>query len=385
MEVNPISDIASIVAASQAAKNTENRSEVSIPKQDAAAPETSKDVDSFIAFLKKSLGKSGPAEVHEEELYSSLIALRLEKESPEALAHYQKMVVEYSSSMARADGWVPMEDVAKLALKSVVAEGMVTNEKAEMINAEAFQGAQLDANMEMLFDGRGDTKAVMGADEAMFKVKEFLAKVDSGEIKITGLSLDTPSNQGHVSGKEIMSGKGVEGLDGVEGPMSAKQIRFTWKHESDRDGNLAILLPTMLNGLVRSVKIYSEDGELIETGDYSKQTGDSRAVYRFNKPGGEYGRNVDVVVTKKNGEELVYRVKNGGERTYVAQNDYKVGYNENSAMASSGVSSSPIPVSSSSASSSSSEDSVTSASSSSSSDSGSVPPPSAMIGNPAVM
>lgn len=382
MEINPSSEISKIVAASQAAKNIDNQQEVEAAEQGSTTPESNKEVDSFIAFLQKSLGKSGPAEVHEEELYSSIIAQRLEKESPEALAHYQKMVTEYSSSMARADGWVPMEDVAKLALKSVVAEGLVTNEKAEMINAEAFQGAQLDANLEMLFDGRGDTKAVLGADEAMFKVKEFLAKVDSGEIKITGLSLETPSNQGHVSGKEIMTGKGVEGAEGIagaEGPLSEKQIRFTWKHISDKDGNLAILLPTMLNGLVKSVKIYSEDGELIETGGYSKHTGDNRAVYRFDEPGKEYGRNVDVVVTKKNGEELVYRVKNGGERTYVAQNDYKLGHDEKSMVASSSSASSSASPSSPAASS-----SGESMASSSSSSGGSVPAPSPLIGNPAV-
>lgn len=382
MEVNPSSEIASIVAASQAAKNTDKQSEVKEVGQGSTAPESGKEADPFIAFLQKSLGKSGPAEVHEEELYSSLIAQRLEKESPEALAHYQQMVAEYSNSMARSDGYVPMEDVARYALKSVASKGLVSAERADMINAEAFQGAQLDANLEMLFDGRGDTRAVLGADEAMFRVREFIAKIDSGEIKLDARSVNTPSNQGHISGKDIMNGKAVEGAEGflgAEGVLSEKQIRFTWKHISDKDGNLAILLPTMLNGLVKSVKIYNEDGELLEKGDYSKQTMDSRAVYRFNQPGKEYGRNVDVVVTKKNGEELVYRVKNGGERTYVAQNDYKLGYDESKSMVASSSSSSGA-----SSSSSSSNVNASASSSSNTTSSSSVPDPSPLIGNPAV-
>ena len=373
MEVTPPVDVNSIIAASQPAKNTEDEASISSEGQGATTPSSSKDVDSFIAFLQKSLGKSGAAEINEEELFSSIIAQRLDKESPEALAHFEKMVKEYSGSMARGDGYVPVEDVAKYALKSVVAEGLVTAEKADMINAEAFQGAQLDSNLEMLFDGRGDTKAVMGADEAMFKVKEFMSKVDSGEIKVEARSLEIPSNQGLRSGKELMSGgEGVGGLEGAEGLLgggSEKQIRFTWKHESDSDGNLAILLPTMLNGLVKSVKIYGEDGDLIETGDYSKQTGDSRAVYRFNEPGKAYGRNVDVVVTKKSGEELVYRVKNGGERTYVPQDDYKLGYKEKSDVPSSSAPEEPV---------------ASASSSSSDSGSSSVPPPSSLIGNPAI-
>lgn len=294
--------------------------------------------DDFAAYLMKSLGKTGQQEVNEEELFAGIISERLNAENPEAATFYDQKVQELSLSMAREDGYVPLEDVAKAALQATVDEGKIDLDKAEMINAEAFSSAQLDDNLDCLYDGRGDTSAVSSMEEAMFKVKQVLDQINAGTLSLEARALDIPSNVGTTPGYMIASGSSIANaerpLDGAigsdvatnevaaDGASSEKQVRFTWKHEAS-DGNLAILLPTKLNGQIDGVSLYDSDGNLLEKGDYSKQTGDQRAVYRFNDPGSEYGKNIDAVVFLDNGQTLTYHVSNGGERTYVPQDDYK--------------------------------------------------------------
>ena len=130
--------------------------------------------DDFSAYLMKSLGRTGQQEVNEEELFSAVISQRLNAENPEAATFYDQKVKELSVSMARADGYVPLEDVAKSALQATVDEGHVTQEQAEVINGEAFSSAQRDENLDCLYDGRGDTAAVATMEEAMFKVKQIM-------------------------------------------------------------------------------------------------------------------------------------------------------------------------------------------------------------------
>ena len=154
----------------------------------------------------------------------------------------------------------------------------------------------------------------------MFNIEEQLSQVDAGTKTILARSIETPVNVGTTPGHQL-SGSEASRLSLGEG--SEKQIRFTWKHVAS-DGNLAILLPSRLRD-IKSVAIYDAQGELLEKGDYAKRTNDDRAVFRFNEPGKEYGKEVDVKITLDNGEELVYHVDNGGERTYVPQDEYTKG------------------------------------------------------------
>lgn len=277
--------------------------------------------DEFSSFLMKQLSRESTSEVNEEELFSAIIGQRLSKESQEAVDFYNEKVKSLSSSMARADGWVPVEDVAKEALKATVDAGKVTKEKAEMINASAFECAQIDDNKECLFDSRGTTKAVASMEEMMFKIKSMMEEIDAGKKTITARSLDIASNQGMTPGAMLGSSEAAKLAAGLGvGEGSEKQIRFTWKHEAS-DGNLAVLLPQRLRDIDK-VEIF-KDGELVEKGHYSKRTGDDRAVFRFDEPGKEYGKDVDVKITMDNGDTYTYNVKNGGERTYVPQDDYE--------------------------------------------------------------
>jgi hypothetical protein len=323
------------LAASQILQNTADSADENQQTASTQSDSTQSTEDDFSAFLLQSLGRSGQQQVNEEELFSSVIGEQLNELDPEAATYYQSQVQQFTTSMARGDGYVPVEDVAKAALKATVAAGKVSQDDAEMINAKAFASSQLDDNLDSLYDGRGDTSAVATMDEAMFKVQQVLDQVEAGTLTLSPRSLDIPSNVGTTPGTMLLQGllggdlerAGLDGAEESEEAESAdetseKQTRFTWKHEAS-DGNLAVLLPTRLNGSIAGVSLYDSDGNLIEEGDYSKRTGDNRAVFRFNHPGSYYGKDIDVAVSQDDGDVLIYNVKNGGERTYVPQDDYK--------------------------------------------------------------
>lgn len=59
-----------------------------------------------------------------------------------------------------------------------------------------------------------------------------------------------------------------------------------WEPASENDQNLAVFLGTAY-GLPR-VNILDEHGNIIESGRYEGRADDSRPIYRFNLPGGEY-------------------------------------------------------------------------------------------------
>ncbi|MBP9838868.1 MAG: hypothetical protein KBC84_09155, partial [Proteobacteria bacterium] len=205
----------------------------------------------FKDFLLKSLSRSEAENVNEEELYSSIISKQLTKESPELGKYFDDKVASLKSSMARSDGYVPVEDVARHALMDAVTEGKLTKEKADQINGIAFESAQLDGNKDALYDGRGTTSAVAKLSEIMFNIEEQLSQVDAGTKTILARSIETPVNVGTTPGHQL-SGSEASRLSLGEG--SEKQIRFTWKHVAS-DGNLAILLPSRLRD-IKSVAIY---------------------------------------------------------------------------------------------------------------------------------
>ncbi len=63
---------------------------------------------------------------------------------------------------------------------------------------------------------------------------------------------------------------------------------FLWKPESEKDGKLAVLIPSKFTGKVKSVKIFDKNGKKVGTGEYSGTANGNREHFRFDKPGGKY-------------------------------------------------------------------------------------------------
>lgn len=83
---------------------------------------------------------------------------------------------------------------------------------------------------------------------------------------------------------------------------------FLWKPNSERNGNLVVLMPASLSAPpVGSVTVNGE------TGSYSGNHNGNRAHFRFSKPGSAYGSNVRVVLNKA-GQTYQWTVPNGGSR-----------------------------------------------------------------------
>jgi hypothetical protein len=79
-----------------------------------------------------------------------------------------------------------------------------------------------------------------------------------------------------------------------------KSGEFLWKPQSDKDGKLAILLPSPLVGKVDSVSVVSPNGSS-QKGSYAGVGNGSREHFRFTKPGGDFQDGSKVVITMKDG------------------------------------------------------------------------------------
>ncbi len=290
------------VEATKEIQPTEN-TEVSIQTTDEATSEPNAD---FSNFMLRALGGAGKTQANEEELFAAIIERRLEAENPEAANLYSSKKAEFMSSMARADGYVSVEDVANASLKEVVAAGLIDEEMGGKIKGEAFAAAQLDDNLNALYDGRGSgndpTIAVAEVNDAMSRVEQMLKQIDSGELQVDTISLDSSAPSGAV---------GSQPLDGSGG--------FLWKPESESDGNLVVLLPTELRGQIDKVEIHSEmppseENKLGEGRFAGDEHNGARLHYRFDKPGAEYGNNAHVVAYKDTGEVLEWLIPNGADR-----------------------------------------------------------------------
>ena len=80
---------------------------------------------------------------------------------------------------------------------------------------------------------------------------------------------------------------------------------FLWKPVSDKDGNLAIVLPKRLTGKVTGVKIVMKDkSQRLAKGRYSGIGNGDREHFRFNKPGGKFPKGSIVMITLEGGKTI---------------------------------------------------------------------------------
>jgi hypothetical protein len=266
-----------------------------------ASDKTSQSTD-FDKTLKAFITPDGANKVSEEDLFSALVQERIKKEKgDDALKGFQEILKTSKDSMRKPDGFVPMEDATKDALLKFQAAGKLTVEEANKIYSQAFDGAQLDANTEALYDGRGGkndpTIAVATMEQALMGSRVKIGKFDSGETKVKMRNLLEPSN-----------GKGSAPAGG------AGDTGFLFKPESEKDKKLVVLLPPKLAGLISSVRLMSPSGDLLEAGNFSGNGNGGRDHYRFSKAGGEYPDGLTVEATLKSGEVVRYKIAETSER-----------------------------------------------------------------------
>jgi len=91
--------------------------------------------------------------------------------------------------------------------------------------------------------------------------------------------------------------------------------QFLWKPVSDKDGNLAILIPSKLTGKIKSVVVLSPDkSKVLGRGSYSGVGNGNREHFRFSKSGGEYPDKSIALVTLKDGSKQYVTIRDSSSR-----------------------------------------------------------------------
>jgi len=278
-----------------------------------AMADTGSSQGDFNTTLKAFLSPDKSNKVSEEELFSALVQERIKKTKGEsALTEFKTIFESAKKRLQKSDGFVPMEDAAKEALKEFRDAQKISKEEADSIFSQAFAGAQLDQNKEALFDNRGGpndpTMAVAEMEQALLLSGALISKFDAGAEKAPVRSLDTPSNAAATAGA---------GATGSE----ASGAGFLFKPVSESDGKLAVLLPPRLAGLVKGLALVGPNGEVIETGRYTGNGNGGRDHYRFSRSGGQYPDGVMVQATLATGELVSYTIRETSQRTENIQPD----------------------------------------------------------------
>jgi hypothetical protein len=258
---------------------------------------TGETIGAFDEILSKILKPNSANKVNEEELFAGIIEERTSTlKGEEASKTYHDKLDEYMASMQRADGYIPVEDAARKALGDMVDLGVLSQEESEMVHAQSFRAAQLDNNLNALYDGRGSagdpTIALASMDSALLGAKTVINKLEVGE-EID----DSNSDDGSTIGDEIGGDTG-----------------FVFKPVSEKDGNLAILFPPSFTDQIEDIFLKDKEGNEIEVGNAQGPTNGNRETFRFQKPGAEYLKNIMVEVLLKNGSIMQYEILNSSER-----------------------------------------------------------------------
>ncbi len=271
---------------------------------DKAVSQSSSD-SGFDATLKAFLGTDSAKKVSEEELFSALIQERIKKtKGDDALKEFQGLLSDAKTRLRKPDGFIPIEDATKEALRAFRDSGKLKTEEADSLYSQAFAAAQLDENKEVLFDDRGGpndpTMAVAAMEQALLLSRALVEKFDAGSEKAPERSLSEVSNGKVFSGGSVYPGGGDTG--------------FLYKPVSESDGKLVVLLPPRLTGLVKGLTLIGPNGEIIEQGRYTGNGNGGREHFRFGKPGAQYPDGLTVQATLASGELVRYIIKETSQR-----------------------------------------------------------------------
>jgi hypothetical protein len=265
----------------------------------AVTQKSSGDKSAFQQMLNSMLQTDSGGQVNEEQLFSAIINERLTTQAGEdAASEYRKMFAEFQQEMQRADGYIPVEDAANMALEGLVEKGMISQEQFETVQNQAFTAAQIDGNSNALYDSRGTTVAVTLINMALQSAEETINGLADGTI--------TPSGYGTVSDSVSKAGEGNGTFVGGDG--------FLYKPVSESNGNLVILLPSSMQGSVASINLLDGAGNSLETGQSYGPYDDGRPLFRFGRTGAAYPDNLTVQVNLSSGDVKEYTIPDSAKR-----------------------------------------------------------------------
>ena len=302
------------------------------PTETTESTGTSAGNSTFAAFLQPLLAPDQANQVSEEELFAGVVEQRLKDlKGDEVAQKYHEALEREKTALRKSDGFIPYEEAAKNALKSLRSDETLTSEEADKVYSEAFAASQLDGNTEALWDNRGGpgdaTMAMEAIQAAILRAETYVGTLADGSAAAVIRSLDETA-AGKVGTAVSAGGASVGSSSGSGGSSSLPESTtspsgsvmdgadgFLFKPISNNESRLAVLLPGSFKGLVADVLLKDSAGNVLDTGR-STGYGDTgeREKFAFSKQGGEYPQNITVEVQLIDGTTRVYEIPDPSQR-----------------------------------------------------------------------
>lgn len=267
---------------------------LSQPTATASTPSQTEVRGNFAAMLQSLITPDKANQLSEEELFAGSIHDGIEKLKGSDLAQtYDTALLKDSQSIKQSDGFICWEDAGKLALKDLRTSGTLSGAEADKVYSQAFAAAQLDSNLNDIWDGRGRTVAVADTQTALKKAEDMFTQIDTGTVTVSARSLDEITPNGPtLGGATVAIGKSA----GSTG--SAGSGPFLWKPVSQNEGKAIVILPDAFAHKVQSVFLKDATENIIDQAQ-SVSYGDTgtREKLKFSKAGQDYTGPLTVQVT----------------------------------------------------------------------------------------
>lgn len=275
-------------------------------------------VSDFEKYLRANLTSGGSGKVSEEELFASVMGERLNGLKGEEVAKaYREELEKNKSALKSGDGYIPFEDAAKKTLQALVEKGSITKDEGNKIYSESFQAAQLDSNLNALYDDRGgpgdSTIAVETLEAALLSARVKIESLSGGSDKLTARELSEPTlSKSQLMGSSA-AGSASSLLDSASTALAGGGFLFK---PVAGDGRLAVLSPNKVGPNVESITLKDASGNVIEKGHFTSYGDDGRmrAKFSFSKPGGSYPKNLMVEILYKDGQTQQYQIDDPSKR-----------------------------------------------------------------------
>ena len=311
----------------QAIDKTKQDQTVTAQTSDSTQTTDSTEESKFEALMLSILKIGKAKEVSEEDLFAGLIRERIQTlKGDDAAQKYDAAFEREKTATRRADGRYQIEDAARAALVDLQNDSTLTVDEADSIHSQAFAGAQLDNNLNALYDGFGGpndpTRAVMVAEQALQSAKAMIDKFTAGtETPTARAAASTRSNTVHSGVGATLGSTTVSGTVGTDGETYTPTGTvmdgpdgFLYKPVSSQDGKLAVIMSSALAPLVEQVRLVSRAGDVLEQGRDMGIGEGARRNFRFSKQGSAYPNDLYVEALLTDGTTRKFLIPDSSQR-----------------------------------------------------------------------
>jgi hypothetical protein len=199
----------------------------------------------------------------------------------------------------------PVYDAVENVMRKLQRDHDITSAERKNVKLAALGTADIDSHHESL-SGTVELSAVNNASHKHPWSESKLNTFRNSRRKTSMETTATPQTTNTAKSPTVSSSKRTSTTPTV---TLAGMSGFLSKPISDSDGKLAILLPSSLTGLIKSVALFDQTtGKLIESGRFAGIGNGDRTHFRFSMPGGSYLPGTLVKVTLDDGSSKTLKI-----------------------------------------------------------------------------